>query len=380
MQFRPLRFDAPVGEFEDQAKALLTAHGAGDDAAIALLHRLHPRFLDVAIPWLPRRMAEGEIRAAVLDMNDARLAVARGYNFVDWPALEEFAARVRSDAELHAFESAVEAVVDGDGDTLALQLRQRPELVKARSERRTNFDPPVHGATLLHYVAANGVEQFRQRTPASAVAMARLLLEAGADANATAHMYGGGCTVLSMLVSSSHPAEAGVQAALAEVLLDFGASLEPVGRGNWQSPLMTALVFGYQETAEVLLCRGAPADTLPVAAALGRLPEARHLLPTASPEQRHAALALAAQMGHAEVVRVLLDAGEDPDRFNPEGTHKHSTPLHQAALGGHEAVVRLLVERGAATGQKDRIHQSTALGWAEYGHHTAIAEYLRGLN
>ena len=52
-------------------------------------------------------------------------------------------------------------------------------------------------------------------------------------------------------------------------------------------------------------------------------------------------------MGTVEIVRVLLDAGEDPNRFNPVGGHSHSTPLHQAAGNGHLDVVKLLVERGA---------------------------------
>jgi hypothetical protein len=36
-----------------------------------------------------------------------------------------------------------------------------------------------------------------------------------------------------------------------------------------------------------------------------------------------------------EIVRLLLDAGEDPNRYNPVGGHSHTTPLHQAAGGGH---------------------------------------------
>jgi hypothetical protein len=36
----------------------------------------------------------------------------------------------------------------------------------------------------------------------------------------------------------------------------------------------------------------------------------------------------------------LLDAGEHPNRYNLEGNHPHSTPLHQAVLTGVEAVVR----------------------------------------
>jgi ankyrin repeat protein len=75
---------------------------------------------------------------------------------------------------------------------------------------------------------------------------------------------------------------------------------------------------------------------------------------------------LGSQHGHVEVVRLLLDAGENPNRYNPEGNHAHSTPLHQAAIAGHEAVVRLLVERGASLDMQDTIFKGTPLGWAEY--------------
>ena len=64
-------------------------------------------------------------------------------------------------------------------------LRDNPTLIRARSSRE-------HGATLLHYVSANGVEGYRQRTPKNIVAIARLLLDAGAEVDATADVYGGG--------------------------------------------------------------------------------------------------------------------------------------------------------------------------------------------
>jgi ankyrin repeat protein len=77
------------------------------------------------------------------------------------------------------------------------------------------------------------------------------------------------------------------------------------------------------------------------------------------------------------VVQLLLDAGEDPDRYNPEGAHSHATPLHHAAMGDHLEVVRLLVERGARLDQEDRIYKSTPLGWARYGGRKRIEAYLR---
>ena len=268
------------------------------------------------------------------------------------------------------FEAAVEAVITGDVATLKSLLRENPELVRTRSTRE-------HRATLLHYVAANGVETDRQKTPNNAVEVAEILLHGGAEVDALAEMYGGHCTTMSMLVSSSHPAEAGVQVALLETLLNFGASIEGLGSTRWRSPLMTALAFGYRPAAEALARRGARVDNLAAAAGLGRLTEARQLLPIADGESRHRALALAAQHGHLDMVRLLLDAGEDPNRYNPDGNHSHSTPLHQAVLAGHASVVRLLVERGARLDNKDTIHQGTPLGWAIYAGQSEIEKYLR---
>jgi ankyrin repeat protein len=145
----------------------------------------------------------------------------------------------------------------------------------------------------------------------------------------------------------------------------------------WGSPLLTALAFRYLNTAEALVRRGARVENVAAAAGLGRLADVTLLLPAADPESRHRALALAAQHGHAEIVRMLLDAGEDPSRYNPAGNHSHSTPLHQATLGGHESVVRLLVERGARLDIPDTTYQGTPLDWATYAGQTAIGTYLR---
>ena len=262
------------------------------------------------------------------------------------------------------FESAVDAVVSGDLAALQSLVRDDPELVHARSGR-------PHRATLLHYVAANGVEDDRQKTPPNAVEIARALLAAGAEADALAEMYGSRHTTMTMLVSSCHPANAGLQVALVETLLDAGAAIG--------DNLITALAFGYAPAAEALVRRGAPVDNLALASGLGHLEDARRFLPAADPETRHRALALAAQHGRTEIVRLLLDAGEDPNRLNPKGFHGHSTPLHQAALAGHEPVVRLLVERGARLDIQDTIHHGTPLGWARHGGQTAIEQYLNSL-
>lgn len=378
MELTHVSFRAPCADYVQQARRLLAAWREGDRDAVRLFWHHHPRFLDEKITWLPKRISESEVRSAALDEADAQLAIARWYDFQDWSRLVEYADAVTQEGSpVFLFESAAEAVIDGDKSTLLARLKDHPNLVRARSRRVTSFDPPVHGATLLHYSAANGVEGYRQRSPSNAVEIAETLLEAGADADALAAMYGGQVTTMSMLVSSSPPASAGVQRPLVEKLLDFGADVNGRGAGTWTSPLMTALAFGFVDAAETLVRRGARVETLGAAAGLGRLGDAQRLLAGASAEDRHRALALAAQLGRLEIVRLLLDAGEDPNRYNPPGNHGHATPLHQAVWCRHDAVVRFLVERGARLDIKDTIYQATPLGWAEYGGHTEIAEYLR---
>jgi ankyrin repeat protein len=267
-----------------------------------------------------------------------------------------------TDGTMFDFERAADAIVSGDVDVLRSLLNA--ELIRRRSAR-------LHHATLLHYIAANGVEEERQRTPANALEVAKILLDAGAEPDALADMYGAKATTMNMLVSSSHPAAAGLQAALAELLLDYGADV------NLQAPVLTALAFGYRHTAEMLARRGASLD-LPAFAGLGRLDDVRRALPVAEASSRHIALALAAQHGFAAVVEALLDAGDDPDRYNPAGYHAHSTPLHQAVAGGHADVVRLLIGRGARRDLRDTIYDGTPLDWAIYLKQDAIRGILHG--
>jgi ankyrin repeat protein len=377
MEFKHLPFDAPLSDYARQAGELFEGWDKEDEQAVRIFRTSHPKFLDKTIKWLALDFTAEQLRHTRIDQADAQRALARWYDFADWDRLMDYVEAVRQPGSPRwRFERAVEAVIDGDIPTLEGLLKADHCLVRARSTRVTHFDPPRHGAMLLHYVASNGVEGYRQRSPKNAAAVAKVLLDNGADPDATCQLYGGDCTTMALLVSSTPPARAGVQIPVLNVLIDHGATVTPLGEGNWTSPVNTALVFGFRDTARVLADRGAPID-LPAAAGLGRIADVRKLLPSATADQRHRALALAAQMGQVDAVKILLDAGEDPNRFNPPGTHSHTPPLHQAIAHGELDVVKLLIERGARTDIRDTIYHGTPLGWAKYCEKPDIEQYLR---
>ena len=129
-------------------------------------------------------------------------------------------------------------------------LQQNPELVHAGSPRE-------HLSTLLHYVSANGVEDYRQKTPHNAVEIATILLDASAEIDAVADAYGKG-TTLGLTASSIHPLRAGVLIPLLELLLTRGASVDGAP-GGW-NPVNACLANGRKVGAELLGSRGAKLD------------------------------------------------------------------------------------------------------------------------
>ena len=140
---------------------------------------------------------------------------------------------------------------------------------------------------------------------------------------------------------------------------------------------MTALAFGYLSAAEALVRRGASVDNIAAAAGLGRLADAAQLLTAADPESRHRALAL----GGATRARGYRSASprcrRRPKPIQPGWKPFPLDAVASGRIAGHDAVVRLLVERGARLDIKDTIYQGTPLGWAIYGGQTEIEQYLR---
>lgn len=255
------------------------------------------------------------------------------------------------------FRRAVDLLDQGDGAALRIHLQQLPDLAR----RHVTFESGNYfrNPTLLEFVAENPIRY--GRLPANIVEIATLIIDAGVEPSSLNETLG-------LVCSGRVPRECAVQLPLIHLLCDRGA--DP------NLAIYAAIGHGEFEAANTLIKRGAKI-TLPVAAALRFIDDFRRLLPRADAGDRHRALAWASQFGYVEIVRLLLDAGEDPNRYNPIGCHSHSTPLHQAALAGHEQVVRLLVERGANLDLKDILWQATPAGWANYAGKSDVEKYLR---
>ena len=298
---------------------------------------------------------------------DAQYFVALEHGFTSWP---KFSAHLEMLTErgspVSNFESAVDAIVAGDAPALRTLLRRHPELARARSTRE-------HRSTLLHYVSANGVEDFRQKTPANIVEITRILLEAGADVNATSGAYGGQSTALGLAATSIHPEQAGVQIPLLETLLAFGADIEQPGQaGNQHTAVNGCLANGQGNAARFLAGRGAHLD-FEAAAGVGSLDvvktyfdDAGKLTNGATRQQFESGFLYACGYGRSDVVRFLLERGADPGTRNDAG----QTGLHWAAYGPHIGVVKALIEAGAPVNASDA-QQSTPIDWAIWASVTA---------
>jgi hypothetical protein len=358
MPVKRLPSNPNLDHLRSQAKDLLRDHAVRNQGLAQRIREFHPRFT---------RAVDAEIFDARLRLSDAQLTIAREYGFPSWARLKRHIEKPTLSDQLNlphheriedvTFRRAVDLLDAGDVAGLRAYLNQNPNLV----HQHVVFEGGnyFHNPTLLEFIAGNPVRH--STLPANIVEVTKVILDAGPSQAALNE-------TLTLVATGSVPRACRLQLPLIDLLCDHGA--DP------NSAIHATALHGEFEAVNALIGRGVRID-LPVAAALGRVDDSRRLLPGASREGRHLALSLAASSGHVEIVRLLLDAGEDPNRYNPVGGHSHTTPLHQAAEGGHHEVVRVLVERGARLDLKDVLWQATPADWARHGGRTEIETYLR---
>src|SRR5215218_8949483 len=97
----PLPFSASLAEYHALAEHALAALEAGDESVAWRFKWEHPRFRDRQV---------SAVRTAGVDLDDAKLLVARIHAFDTWDDLATFTSSVLNDRGVLRFEMAVGAV------------------------------------------------------------------------------------------------------------------------------------------------------------------------------------------------------------------------------------------------------------------------------
>src|SRR6266704_863006 len=276
MPVRALPSKPNLDHLKYQAKDLLRDHSRRDLVAAQRIREFHPRFAGAA---------DAEIFNVHLRLRDAQLVIARESGYPSWARLKRHIERPTLSDQLNlphheriedaAFRRAVELLDSGNVAGLRAHLRQHPSLVRQRIvfEGGNYFQNP----TLLEFIAENPIRH--SKLPGNIVEVTKVILDAGVEQSALQQTLG-------LVVTGSVVRECRVQVPLIDLLCDYGAD---------PSSALHAALHGGPEAVNGLIRRGARIDLL-VAAALGRIEDARRLLPSAGSRDRHLALALASQL------------------------------------------------------------------------------------
>lgn len=328
----PLPPHPNLEQYKKLAKDLVKVCRAGGDMLPWAEDIFGKRGAKKVAEFAHRKMTEGGRKCALAD---ARFVIARSYGFLSWPKFaKHIEGLANASSKTARFEAAADAIVKGDEATLKRLLSEDPALIRERSPRQ-------HRATLLIYAAANGVENYRQMTPPNIVEIAKILLDAGAEVDAGADVYGGDWTTLGLAATSVHPDRAGVQNELMQLLIDHGAEIDrPSSAGRSDSILLACFANGRPSAAAYLAKKGARVDLL-AAAALGWTDEVKKLLARGvGKEELNRAFFWACQYANVETVRLLVESGAEVGPHEPD----KQSPIHMAVVGGNVGVVKYLLQ------------------------------------
>ena len=316
-----------LGQLRRQAKDLLRAAANGDVHALARMHAVSERLV----------------------LASAQLAIAREHGFESWPKLRIEVLRRET------FDS-----VDVGG--LRALLRDHPELAVQRME---HWSDHRSGISPIGYVAAQRYDTARRiwRDVPDAHLMARALIEAGAPVEGEP-----GERETPLITAASYG-----DAAVARVLIEAGADLTAhaapdAGGVPGGSALLHAAVFGMTEVVDVLVGAGARPEDIAEAAAAGDV--RGYLTADTSPQDRLRALIMAADHERLAVIDEPLDAGTPIDAADERWGRQ---ALRVAAGNGRAASVEHLLARGADPNVRDARHGRTALEWCRVAR-SAVAD------
>lgn len=251
------------------------------------------------------------------------------------------------------------------------------KLIQINSEL-AQFRPPSDALgnqnTLLHEVTGMGNVQSVEHAPR----MAQILIDHGADVNATEKAIGGETPLIHAVSINNVP--------VTEVLLKNGADPEKTGRydGTLDTALGYALFYSqdqrlarYDKDCPQLLVESGAEILLPFAAAMHQNDLAKSLLILSNRKTQMQSFFFACKYGNLTIAKQLLALGIEINTKMPF-FHYHLTALHLACEHGNQVeMVAFLLDNGADVSIKDESHQATAIDWAKYCRQDQVALLFR---
>jgi ankyrin repeat protein len=240
-------------------------------------------------------------------------------------------------------EHTLREILDAaDLGRLTALLAERPELAVARIEPASGHPrgaAPLSYVAMLRYDTSSG----RWRDVPGAAALAEALLAAGALVDGDAD------EPETPLITAASYGDAAVARVLVEAGADVDRSASP-GSGGVPGgrALLHAAVFGMTDVVDVLVAAGAGVESIEVAAAAGDV--TGWLADDTEADAAVRALVMAADHQRLDVIDRLVRHGVPVDGVDPVwGGH----PLRTAAANGRPASVRRLLDHGADPGLRD---------------------------
>ena len=192
----------------------------------------------------------------------------------------------------------------------------------------------IDGGANPNAITRNGVTPITLAAIKGSAGMLELLLDTGVDANGDALLNG---ETPMMLASRTGSTDA------VRVLLDYGADIRRAESIRGTTALMWAVAENHSEVTQLLIDRGADVNAQSTIVELAARSAATGVGEfAASFAGGFTALVIGARERSPESIRVLLDAGANPNQTAADGT----SPLVMASMNGDFDVANMILEAG----------------------------------
>ncbi len=401
-RMRPFHTDSDY--FDGRVDGLLSQFASRLPAAATQIRNSHPLF---------SASADADIFDHEFTLDDARLVTAREHGFETWAKFKAHLRQLADGSATEPFLLAFQAIEKHDIETLRKLLLGDGSLAQAAG---TNGNSLLNLAGACRFTAGSS-----------------LLISLGADVN-RANVRGW---------TPLHQAGYSNQAELAKILLEAGAKPDGSAHGDGGTPLIAALFWGNRDVADLLASYSLAPFNLRAAAGTGDMKLMRSLFdadgklkaeagahrgfyrphsgfpvwqPSDNPQEildeafvyaaksrrieamefllqqganingnpyRGTALTwVAAGSGDIGTAEWLINHGADVNQKATFGGPTHGegiTALHLAAQNGRLEFIKFLISRTADPSITDDLYGGNGIGHANHWGHTQVVEYLRGL-